>query len=248
MFKIYSPSYKRSEGVKTHKIIPELIYCVHKFEAEKYKEKGYNIEILPDDLKGNIAKVRNYIKNQLIKGEGVIIDDDIEGLKRWTNISGIPSQVNVEDVELFLSNGFSMAKEIGAKLWGVNILGDKGSFREYTPFSLTSTVSASFMGFINNNVDFDNRLPLKDDYDYCIANLNANRRILRFNSFSLVKKDHENEGGCADYRNMETEMEQLLLLQKKWGSKIVKFDKTKKGSKGKTFDINPIIKVPIKGI
>jgi hypothetical protein len=43
-------------------------------------------------------------------------------------------------------------------------------------------------------------------------------------------------------------MEQLDLLQKKWGRSIVKKDKTQRGKRTKGFDINPIIKIPIKGI
>ena len=31
---IYAPSYKRAKGVKTHKIIKDVTYCVHEFEAD----------------------------------------------------------------------------------------------------------------------------------------------------------------------------------------------------------------------
>jgi hypothetical protein len=47
---------------------------------------------------------------------------------------------------------------------------------------------------------------------------------------------------------MSREMDQLLLLQKKWGKKIVKFDKSQRGKKHRKFDLNPIINCPIKGI
>ena len=51
-------------------------------------------------------------------------------------------------------------------------------------------------------------------------------------------------------RNRKREQEQFELLQKKWGSNIVREDKSNKGQtkKVKVFDYNPIIKVPIKGI
>ena len=141
-----------------------------------------------------------------------------------------------------------MCEESGAKLWGINILGDKGSYREYSPFGLTNTISASFMGFLNNELRFDERLPLKDDYDYCLQNLNQYRKILRINYACMVKKDHGNLGGCADYRTMSRERDQIKLLQKKWGKSIVKLDTTQRSKKIKNFDLNPIIKAPIKGI
>ena len=59
----------------------------------------------------------------------------------------------------------------------------------------------------------------------------------------MTKKDHGNKGGCADYRTMEREKDQFDLLQKKWGSNIVRKDKLSKG-----VDINPIVKIPIRGV
>lgn len=49
----------------------------------------------------------------------------------------------------------------------------------------------------------------------------------------------------------EREREQFELLRKKWGSDIVKLDRSNKGrskKKRKYIDYNPIIKIPIKGI
>jgi hypothetical protein len=245
---IYAPSYKRAKGVKTHKIIKDVIYCVHEFEADDYKKLGYNVEVMPDSIKGNIARVRNYMLDNYIGDKGLIVDDDLEAIKRWNVKEGKPKQETINNITEWIEQGFNMCEEVGAKLWGVNILGDKGSYREYSPFSLTNTVSASFMGFLNNKLRFDERLPLKDDYDYCLQNLNEYRKILRINYACLVKKDHGNLGGCADYRTMSREKDQIKLMQKKWGSKIVKIDKTQRGKKKKNFDLNPIIKAPIKGI
>lgn len=59
------------------------------------------------------------------------------------------------------------------------------------------------------------------------------------------------KGGCAQYRNMEREKQQFEMLQKKWGSKIVRLDTSNKGRSKKDrkyIDYNPIIKIPIKGI
>jgi hypothetical protein len=64
-------------------------------------------------------------------------------------------------------------------------------------------------------------------------------------------KQSKQSGGCATYRNYEKEKQQLEMLKKKWGKKIVKIDKTENSNqkkKAKEFDYNPIIKIPIKGI
>ena len=67
---------------------------------------------------------------------------------------------------------------------------------------------------------------------------------LRFNFAHYDVKQAEQEGGCATYRNLDFEKEQFADLQKKWGKDIIKRDK---GSK-RSFDFNPIIKLPIKGM
>jgi hypothetical protein len=244
--KIYSPSYKRSDGVKTHRILPEVVYCVHEFEADKYKD--YNIEVLPDNLRGNIARVRNYIKTELLQGNGLIIDDDIEQITHFTWKDGLPKGTPVTDCMEFIEQGFTLAEQFGVRLWGLNIVGDKGSYREYTPFSLTNWISGSFMGFLDHDLAFDERLPLKEDLDLCLQTLNVDRKLLRINYASLRKKDHGNTGGCADYRTVQREKEQMRLFQKKWGKHIVREDKTTKGKKQKSYDINPVLNVPIRGV
>jgi len=246
--KIYSPSYKRATGLKTHKLFPSVIYCIDQKEKEEYEKQGVNLEILPDGIQGNISRVRNYIKDELIKDKGLIIDDDIEAIKIWSTKNANPYPINIEDIEEFFEMAFNMCEEADCKLWGVNIVGDKGSYREYTPISFTNWISGSLMGFINNECEFDERIPLKEDIDFSLQTLNRYRKLLRFNNVHLIKKDHGNKGGCADYRTVAREKEQFEIFQQKWGNKIVKQDTTQKGKRKKVFDINPIIKVPIKGV
>ena len=246
--KIYSPSYKRADGLKTHRLLPNVIYCIHEADYKDYKKNDINIEVLPNGIQGNIARVRNYIKDNLIKDKGILIDDDIEDIKIWNWKNEKPVSETIQNIEEFFEKAFVLCEETNCRLWGVNIVGDKGSYREYTPLSFTNWISGSLMGFLNNDLTFDERIPLKEDLDFCLQTLNQYRKLLRFNYVNLVKKDHGNLGGCADYRTIIKEKEQFNIFQKKWGSKIVKLDTTQKGKKKKGYDINPIIKVPIKGV
>ena len=105
------------------------------------------------------------------------------------------------------------------------------------------------MAHIKTDLRFDESLPLKEDYDFTLQNLNKYRIALRVNKFYYKTKQAEQVGGCATYRNIEREKEQFLLLQKKWGSSIIKRDKkdrSNKSDKKKNYDINPILSVPIK--
>jgi hypothetical protein len=75
---------------------------------------------------------------------------------------------------------------------------------------------------------------------------------LRANYFIYYPKQHTNKGGCTSYRTTKAEIEQTKRLMKKWGSKIIKDGGSnqigKTTEKSIQLDINPIIKVPIKGI
>lgn len=136
-------------------------------------------------------------------------------------------------------------------LLGGNCNMDKLSYREYTPFSFSSYIGGPFQAFIKGNECFyDERLPLKEDYDMTLQQCNKYRGCLRLNFLTYDVKQSEQAGGCATYRNYLKEKEQFELLQAKWGSEIVKEDKSNKGKtkKKKMFDYNPIIKIPINGI
>ena len=183
--KVFSPSFKRSNGVKTHKILSDVIYVVGESEKQEYEDHGYNVQSIPDEINGNIARVRNYIKDNFIKDKGVMIDDDIEDVRRWNykDDKFVAESINLQE---FIEKSFVLCEEWDCRLFGVNIVGDKGSYREYSPFSLNSWISVSFMGFLNNECSFDERIPLKEDLDMSVQVLNKYRRLLRFNYVHLM--------------------------------------------------------------
>lgn len=251
-----SPSYKRPHLIRTHKWLPNLTYVVMESEAKEYRELGVKVMTCPDKIQGNISRVRNWILDQyyLMSDQILIVDDDIDHLRAWdkdVDDSWIARDLRGDQAVMFIEQGFSMAREWGARLWGVNCMPDKGSYREYTPFSMKTFCSAAFHGHIENPLRYDIRIPLKEDYDYCIQHCNQYRRLLRFNMAHLIKKDHGNVGGCAVIRSVEREREQFDILQKKWGPSIVCTDAGKsqvRRKKNVDFDINPVMRIPINGV
>ena len=142
-------------------------------------------------------------------------------------------------------------KEFGFKFWGLNCNQDALSYRQYSPFSTVSYIGGSFQCFLKNDLRYDERLPLKEDYDMTLQQCNKYRGCLRLNKFFYDCKQSKQAGGCGTYRNYDNEMKQLDLLRKKWGSKIVKYDDVKNNNQkreSKKFDYNPIIHILIKGI
>ena len=247
---ILSPSYKRSSSCFTQKYIKKCLYVVMESEAEEYLKNGHKIMVCPDSAQGNVSRIRNWILENSPKKNLVILDDDIKSFGRFNGNK--PKKMNEEEFYEFLESAFILVEESGAKFWGVNCIGDKGSYREYTPFSLSNFIGGPFQGHIlDHDLRYDESLPLKEDYDMVLQQLNKYRKVFRFNFIHYFAKMHENIGGCASYRTLDREKQQMKALRRKWGGDIIKVDSgsSKVNRKSENlYDINPIMRAPIKGI
>jgi len=247
-------SYKRAGKVDTLGVCKDARIWVHEFEAEEYKKKHPTNEIvsIPDEYRNNLPKVKNFILSKEDAEVVVIMDDDISKIGYFEKEK--ICELDQEDFLQFIEKYSFLCQEWGFKLWGINVNPDKQCYREYTPFSTVSYVSSSFTCYLKGGeFKYDERFVLKEDYDMTIQQCNKYRGVLRINKFFYVKKSAENIGGCAVYRNVDKEIAQIKLLQKKWGNKIVKMDslngsKSHSTTKRRKFDINPILNIPIKGV
>ena len=246
---LLSPSWRRPTICTSHRYFKSLRYVVCKSQSQQYIDNGMPVLVCPDKAQGNVSRVRNWILDQA-KGEDLcIVDDDIKHLGVWNG--NVHRDLDGDEAEEFIEHGFELARQFKVKMWGVNLLPDKGAFREYTPFSLTNVVLGPLGGFLDMDCRYDENLPLKEDYDLCLQVLNKYRKILRINHAHYVCEQHTNLGGCAEYRTMDAEKDQFLELEKKWGSKIVRRDTGESKTQRKrqaAYDINPVIKIPIKGV
>lgn len=257
---INCPSYKRPK-VETLDYIPSCKVWIDRKEHDDYikANKGFekNIIVVPDGIQGNLCRIRNYILDQELKDNDVvlIIDDDMQSICHFERdgLYGYVKEIlNEEELYDMLERYSILCEEFGFKYWGVNCNADALSYRQTTPFSTVSYIGGPFQVFLKGNeLRYDENLPLKEDYDMTLQNCNKYRGCLRVNKYHYNCKQSKQKGGCATYRNHEREMEQLHLLQKKWGSKIVKIDNTdnQNTKKDRVYcDYNPIIKIPIKGV
>jgi len=253
MYDVYIPSYKRPT-VLTQNLLPRCKVVIRKSDYKLYKDSGVkNLVVVEDSVQGNVARVRNWIMKNATSNTFLIMDDDIESIDMWVMRENKFNKLGLinSELERFLDVGFNMCLEGDFKLWGVNCIADRGAYHEYTPFSFTSFMSGAMHGHVNNGLLYDEKIPLKEDYDMCIQVCDTYRRLLRFNFVTLNKKDHKNKGGCAEMRTMDREKDQLRLLINKWGNEIIKNDKNNdkvRQKKKKDMDFNPIVKIPIRGI
>lgn len=257
---VNAPSYRRPSAVLTLDYLPFCKIWVDESEAEDYRRNYPDADIVacPTGVQGNLCRIRNYIlRKEFEAGADVvlIIDDDLKGIYHFVmDGSGYlynRELVRTEQFLEFLEHYSIMAKDFGAKFWGVNCNADAMSYKPDVPFNTNAYIGGPFQCFLKGNQCwYDENLPLKEDYDMTLQQLNEERVALRVNMYHYVCKQSVNPGGCATYRNRDREQQQFEALQRKWGTKIVKRDRSNKGrsEKEKPDDYNLIIKIPIKGI
>lgn len=254
------PSYKRPK-VETLDYLPYCKVWVAEREYPDYIEAnpGFeeNIIAVPNEVQGNLCRIRNYILDKELPENDcvLLIDDDLHCIERFEpkGMWGYDKvMVSPDELLEVLEKYTELCRGFGFKYWGVMCNQDALSYRQTTPFSTLSYIGGPFQVFIDNNpLRYDERLPLKEDYDMTLQNCNKYRGCLRVNKYHYDCKQSKQKGGCATYRNHDREMEQLRMLQKKWGDKIVKIDNVDNHNQKKkrvNVDYNPIIKIPIKGV
>ncbi len=246
-FAIVSPSYRRPDTVTTQEYLPRCTYVVAASEKKAYEDAGHRVVSVPDKVQGNVSRVRNWILEHY--NPVLILDDDIRRFGRWNQQEN--HKLDSDEAMEFIEHAFVLARQLKSRMWGMNLLPDKGAYREYTPFAFRSVVLGPVQGFVDMDLRYDEALPLKEDYDLSLQVLNKYRRTLRFNAYHYVCQQHTNVGGCAVYRTMARERKQFQLLQKKWGSDIVRIDNQGgqvNQRKRTNWDINPVVRVPIAGV
>ena len=223
---VNTPSYKRASSVKTLAYLPFCKVWVDESEAEEYRKNYPDAEIVacPTGVQGNVARIRNYIlEKEFEKGADVVVllDDDLHKLERFELKDGFGyTRVPLEakDFFTFVEKYSIMAEDIGAKFWGVNMNNDNLSYRHFAPFSTKAFVGGPFQAFMKGNkCRYDETLPLKEDYDMTLQQLNLERVVLRINYYHYICEQSTNKGGCAAMRNREREQQQFEALQRKWG-------------------------------
>ena len=262
---ICSPSRHRAEKVLTAQWVEKLRIYVDASEASAYRKHNPGAVIVKcaDGVQGNVARVRNYILDKEF-GAGVdvvvLLDDDIRHLDKWVPDEDGKDKSEVVGKEEFyrlLGEYSILAEEWGAKLWGINpVRRDRRGYWTTCPFRTHVFVGGPFQVILKTDLRYDERMMLKEDYDYVLQHLNRYRRILRVDRYYHYNLSAENTGGCADYRTSELETRSMEALMRKWGRKIVRLDvgiasRHNPDSGNKTrqiMDWNPRLHIPIKGV
>lgn len=244
-YQVFIVSYKRAGIVTSDRVFKNAKLVIPESQYEEYAKHEYKngCELLPipDEADGNSARKRNYVLEHfqdMGNGNTLIVDDDYDHIGRITDRKN--EKLDVERVDALLRNGFQMCRDLGTVLWGINVQSDPKFYKETSPFSMLSPVLGPFQGFVDCPLRYDEDIPLKEDYDLSLQVLQKYHKILRFNMYYYLVNHFDKPGGVVSYRTKQREIENLERLVQKWGKKVIKYNLNK--------DVDPIVKVPLKGI
>lgn len=238
------PSHLRAKNVSSLNLFPYGILFVADSQVEEYKQWNPDATIIshPDTVIGLTPKLNwiiQYAKDQkydvLVK-----VDDDF---KVCMSLQDGREVLDEEEMYQLLESWSQMAIDSGSNLFTTMETADVRKYESAKPFSLFSGIRIGFYGIIlKHDQWFDERMVLKQDIDFALQSAYNFRHMWVDRRYSFIYKDTMGtSGGCADYRNSETEMKSIDTLKKKWGSYL--FSESKNARVGKmTIGVrNPLV-------
>ena len=224
-FTVYIPSKGRAGRVTTSELFHESVIVCPNSEVDDYKKYHDKVLGVDDSVKG-ITSTRNWILNNTEDEWHIQVDDDALSFHSFEN--GKKERfISKDRIHQILENQFYLCDGWGFKVWGLALVDDYKFYDEFKPFTTQSVIGANIIGIIKNDLRFDERLRVKEDYDYAMQHIAKYGGALRCLKYGIDVVHLTNEGGCVSYRTKEVEMDAYNVLLKKWGKRIVKLQNNK---------------------
>lgn len=150
---INCPSYKRPK-VETLDYLSTCKVWVAEAEYEDYcrENNPENIIAVPNNVQGNLCRIRNYILDHELEDNDVVllIDDDLHSIGRFEPLGmwGY-NEILLDEAEVYdmLEEYSILCEDFGFKYWGIMINKDALSYRQTTPFSTVSYIGGTVSVF-----------------------------------------------------------------------------------------------------
>ena len=252
---IIIPSFKRSHHLPGLDYFKTAKFVVPESQRDEYLKTVpiSRLIVIPDDQDGNIGRKRNWVLRNIPRPL-VMIDDDVraitytEGGQYFEDFGRAKQKIpmNPDRILDWMANGFNLAAGFGVKMWGLNINTDGRNYRQFLPFSLTKITLGPFQGHLNHDLEFDESVGSKDDYDMFLQQINTFGKVLKLNKYSYDCDHGTNSGGIVSFRTMEREIDWAKQIMRKWGKKTIQY---KLPPKSMTDVLNAKkINIPSKGV
>ena len=117
---------------------------------------------------------------------------------------------------------YTTARNIGAKLFGFGNRINVMMYDEFKPIHLTGFINGCALGLVENSgLEFIPETVAVEDYYISAMNAYLNRYCYIDSRFQTRQiETFKNAGGQSEYRNLDTEYEDTLLLKRYFGDSI----------------------------
>lgn len=141
----------------------------------------------------------------------VMLDDDLSKLRF---VGGPDEQPRPVDFLNALSHIVGYLAESTYRLGGANSTDNAYFVRKR--FATKLFIPTAFMAVEPNDLRFDERLPMREDYDYCCQHIDRYGGALRCNQVLPTFAYKTNAGGMQGHRTEEANERSIQLLEEKW--------------------------------
>lgn len=187
----------------------ETVWIVPERDVQAYQEAGAGA-VYADP--GSLVQARN-MGLDFAHDQGrpcVQLSDDLGPIKMMDSnggVHGVPLSWAVEQLVASLGD---------ARLAGCSPTGNAFYTDPKKPVKTAHFIVGDLIAVAPTRLRFDERLRLKEDYDYTCQHLSRYGLVARRDDILPVFAHRSNSGGAVAYRTAELEQEAIALLKKKW--------------------------------
>lgn len=215
-YKICCISHNRHENVRSflEKVGTDDVtfFVKDQDDLRMYKQAGA-IDVV---ITGSLINSRNMaLKNSFSEGKICVqLSDDLETIKQ-NNFSGkrMDKKVSVLQVLETILPEFIQSKYLLSGFPPTD-----NPFFALNETDINKFIVGDFIIVKPCKLLFDDKLSLKEDYDYTLQHIQAHDGCVRYGSFLTTFKHYKNKGGAVDYRTEQLEQQTIKYLLQKWGS------------------------------
>lgn len=222
--KVAIPSHNRVDILKNKalKLLEWMdceitIFANPKWEAEKYRKEFPGLRIIEIAEFKWMGKLRAEILNHYQEWDFVLmIDDDIWELKRleWKKLV----KISKEESQDFIRIAFIKCLQWWNKLWGVCPT-DNAFFMSDKIFR-NKFIIGCFMWIIKSDLNFDDNIFGKEDYDFTLQNILTYWWVDRHDYIATDNKYWTTKWGLQDTKRASIAQKDISILKSKYGSII----------------------------
>lgn len=213
--------------------VPFLLVC-RKSEADALLKRGFYVCVEPENLPRGIGYTRQFIMDTHPGNNVIMMDDDLSFARRGKRTDNplyltpctnedIRAMVNL--ISDHLNHGYAM----------VGISSREGNNRKVNEWSENTRIMRVFgihkPSFIAAGCDFT-AMKVMEDFDVTLTLLTHGYKNIEINTFTNNQPGSNMDGGCKEYRTLETQKEAAFALAAKYPGLVTPVEKETKGSWG----------------